>query len=36
PEDLNALELALEIKDKFGASVTVITMGLPAAATILS
>lgn len=35
PEDLNALELALEIKDKFGASVTVITMGLPAAATIL-
>ena len=35
PEDLNALELALEIKDKFGGRVTVITMGLPAASTIL-
>jgi len=35
PEDLNALELALQIKDKFGGSVTVITMGLPAAAAIL-
>lgn len=32
PEDLNALELALEIKDEFGGKVTAITMGLPAAA----
>ena len=35
PEDLNALEMALQIKDKFGGRVTVITMGLPAAAAIL-
>ena len=35
PEDLNALELALQIKDKFGGFITVITMGLPAAAAIL-
>lgn len=35
PEDLNALELALRIKDQFGGRVTVITMGLPAAARIL-
>ena len=35
PEDLNALELALQIKERFGGRVTVITMGLPAAATIL-
>jgi electron transfer flavoprotein beta subunit len=35
PEDLNALELALQIKDRFGSRVTVITMGLPAAARIL-
>jgi electron transfer flavoprotein beta subunit len=35
PEDLNALELALQIKDKFGGRVTVITMGLLAAAVIL-
>ena len=35
PEDLNALETALEIKDKFGGHITVITMGLPAAAAIL-
>jgi electron transfer flavoprotein beta subunit len=35
PEDLNALELALQIKDKFGGHVTVITMGLPAASSIL-
>ena len=35
PEDLNALELALEIKDEFGGSVTVITMGPPAASAIL-
>ena len=35
PEDLNALELALEIKDKFGGKITVITMGPPAASEIL-
>ncbi len=35
PEDLNALELGLAIKDKFGGKVTVITMGLPQAASIL-
>lgn len=35
PEDLNALELALTINDRFGGSVTVITMGLPAAGAIL-
>ena len=35
PEDLNALELALAIKDKFGGQITVITMGPPAAAAIL-
>jgi electron transfer flavoprotein beta subunit len=32
PEDLNALELALQIKDEFGGKVTAITMGLPSAA----
>ncbi len=35
PEDLNALELALRIKDEFGGHVTAITMGLPAASEIL-
>ncbi len=35
PEDLNALEMALEIKDKYGGTVTAITMGLPGAARIL-
>jgi electron transfer flavoprotein beta subunit len=35
PEDLNALEMALEIKDRFGGYVTAVTMGLPAASTIL-
>jgi electron transfer flavoprotein beta subunit len=35
PEDLNALELALQIKDRHGGRVTVLTMGLPAAARIL-
>jgi len=35
PEDLNALELALQIKDRFGGQVTVITMGLPGATRIL-
>ena len=35
PEDLNALEMALDIKDKFGGKVAVITMGLPAAGRVL-
>ena len=35
PEDLNALEMALGIKDRFGGTVTVVTMGLPAAGAIL-
>lgn len=35
PEDLNALELALEIKDKFGGKVTAVAMGLPAAGAVL-
>jgi electron transfer flavoprotein beta subunit len=35
PEDLNALEMALQIKDRCGGRVTVITMGLPAAARVL-
>ncbi|MBN1127288.1 MAG: electron transfer flavoprotein subunit beta/FixA family protein [Sedimentisphaerales bacterium] len=35
PEDLNALELALQIKDRFGGHVTVMTMGLPAASEVL-
>jgi electron transfer flavoprotein beta subunit len=35
PEDLNALETALQIKDRFGGRVTVITMGLPTAAKVL-
>jgi len=35
PEDRNALELALGIKDAYGGSVTVLTMGLPKAADVL-
>lgn len=35
PEDLNALEAALAIKDQYGAHITVITMGPPTAADIL-
>ena len=35
PEDLNALELAIQIKEKFGGKVTAITMGLPSASDIL-
>ncbi len=35
PEDLNALEEALKIKDKYGAKVTVLTMGPPNAAQVL-
>ena len=32
PEDLNALELALQLKDRYGVKVVVGTMGPPAAA----
>jgi len=35
PEDLNALELALDIRERHGGRITVITMGLPAAGAIL-
>ena len=35
PEDLNALELALDIKDKYGGTVTAMAMGLPAASAVL-
>ncbi len=35
PEDLNALEMALQIKERTGGTVTVITMGPPKAAAIL-
>ena len=35
PEDLHALEAALEVKERFGGTVTVLTMGLPKAAEIL-
>ena len=35
PEDLSALEAALEIKDRFGGEVVVISMGPPKAADIL-
>jgi electron transfer flavoprotein beta subunit len=35
PEDLNALEMALELKDRYGGQVTLITMGPPRAADIL-
>ena len=35
PEDLNALEAALAIKDEYGGTVTVLTMGMPQAADVL-
>ena len=35
PEDLNALEQAMAVRDEHGGTVTLITMGLPAAAEIL-
>ena len=35
PEDLNALEMALSVRDDFGGTVTVITMGPPSACEIL-
>jgi electron transfer flavoprotein beta subunit len=35
PDDLHALEMALELKEKYGANITVITMGPPKAVEIL-
>jgi electron transfer flavoprotein beta subunit len=35
PEDLNALEMALQVKEQYGGSVTVLTMGPPRAADVL-
>lgn len=35
PEDLNALEMALQVREQYGGQVTVITMGPPAAAEVL-
>jgi electron transfer flavoprotein beta subunit len=35
PEDLHALEIALQVRDRFGGSVTVLTMGPPKAADVL-
>ncbi len=35
PEDLNALEMALEVKDRFGGTVTVMTMGPAMASEVL-
>jgi len=35
PEDLNALEMALRVRDEFGGTVTVITMGPPTACEVL-
>lgn len=35
PEDLNALEMALQVKDRYGGVVTVVTMGPPRAADVL-
>jgi electron transfer flavoprotein beta subunit len=35
PEDKNALEMALELRDRFGGKVTVVTMGPPRASDIL-
>ena len=35
PEDQNALEAALRVKENYGGTVTVVTMGLPAACAIL-
>jgi electron transfer flavoprotein beta subunit len=35
PEDLNALEMALQVRDNYGGTVTVLTMGPPKAAEVL-
>src|SRR5512143_1354893 len=35
PEDLNALEMALQVRERYGGQVTVLTMGPPRAAEVL-
>ena len=35
PEDLHAIEAALDIRDRFGGTVTVLTMGMPSASGVL-
>ena len=35
PEDLNALEMALQVREHYGGTVTVVTMGPPSAAEVL-
>jgi electron transfer flavoprotein beta subunit len=35
PEDLNALEMALQVKEQYGGHITVVTMGPPSAAEVL-
>ena len=35
PEDLHAMEAALDIRDRFGGTVTVLTMGMPSASGVL-
>jgi len=35
PEDLNALEMALQVREQYGGAVTVLTMGPPSAAEVL-
>ncbi len=35
PEDLNALEMALQVREQYGGQVTVMTMGPPAASEVL-
>src|SRR5512138_126633 len=35
PEDLHALEMALQVRDQYGGTVTVVTMGPPSAAEVL-
>jgi len=35
PEDLNALEMALQVRERYGGQVTVVTMGPPTAAEVL-
>ncbi len=35
PEDLNALEMALQVKERYGGQITVLTMGPPKAAEVL-
>ena len=35
PEDLNALEMALQVREQYGGTITVVTMGPPSAAEVL-